>query len=76
LAGAAQKLIDFREPRPQLIFLELQQTFARLSCIALAFKVGSLLLEAEVLGFALQLFGRRTFDLRNEGMHPFIHFDK
>jgi len=55
---------------------KLQQALPRLTGIALGVVVGGLLLELKVLGFALQLFSGRRFDLRNQSMDALVHFDE
>ena len=63
LAGAAQEFVDFSKSGAELVFFELQQPLASLASVALGCEVGGLLLELEILGFALQLFCGSGFDL-------------
>jgi hypothetical protein len=63
LPGVPEKLIDFRKSRAQLILFELQQPLTRLTRIALSHEVGGLLLELQILCFALPFLGGRCFNL-------------
>ena len=73
-AAVAQEFVDFGQAGAELFGFELQQAFASLRGIALGFKVGGVLRELLVLGFALQFFGGGGFDLRGQRVDALAHF--
>ena len=69
-----RKFVDFGEASAELIFFELQQPLARVARVAFGREIGGLLLELKIFGFALQLFGDGSVNLRGESMEALADF--
>ena len=62
--AVAQEFVDFGETCAQLFGFKLQQAFASLGGVAFGLKVGGVLRQLQVFGFALQFFRGGCLDLR------------